>query len=207
MNNYNIKLTQGQEVEIYLLPKNDEKYEGKAILISKLQDGVTFFEDEEQLCPDNIQLLVYSNLSKKLTKNEKRNIKIYNYLESLRKSKNNVVVSFFKEMNKSCTKNINSPNKMLQVINSYKEQYKDTVGVINSLLDIDYKILIKYFQQTKMKSWRPTLYKLEKWKVEIIPKDKFEKSYITVRWIKVLVSICPSDDHRFSDSLSRLTTY
>ena len=204
---YNIKLEEGLEVDIYLLPKNDKKYEGRGVLLEKICEGVTFFEDEEQLCSEESQSLVYSNLSRKLTHSEKRNIQIYEYLQNIKNSDNVVIKAFYKEMQKACTKNINSPSKMLSIIKSYSDKYNNDVGMIKSVLNLDSRTIIRFFQQTKMKNWRPTLFRLEKWKVKILPADKFSKEYTTIRWIKVLVSICPSDDHRFADSVSRLTTY
>lgn len=203
----NIKLEEGDLVPLFLSPKNDEQRNGTCILIKKLEEGMTFFEDDYVHIQDNnTKSWVSSNLTSNRIKGHKKIEQTYRTIGLYFSSNSNTINTFYKKMYKACTKEKRSPTLMMSIIADYKNQYQDTTDNIKGLLDIEPKHIINYIQQKKIRNWQPSLFKLERWVVDILPEDKFGTKFRTKRWIKVLVAVSPSTDHRFQDSLGKLMT-
>lgn len=196
MSMYNIKLNKGDTVKIYVEPKSDfSKLECYGKLIELQEDySCTFVMDYEQMYLPNVYSLAFMDAS--VDKKQLFINNIHEYLDYyLKEPTNDDVISFLKNMNSICNNKITSFNDMYNKILKYKEDYKsNNTHILNNVFNVNPKYIVRYLHQKKIKDWRPSLFELQKWKVELINNsDPFFIPFVSYRYITVLKKICPSD--------------
>lgn len=208
---YNSNLKKGDIVKIYTNYKSDLNYEGIAKLLKFNKKGDTFYEDYEQLYViENTK----SSLKTKISHKQKQLNTLYEFLDTYFKSVNPFIRNFKDEMKKNCNKKIQSYYKMYEICKKYHDIAKNNSTIsLNTIFNVtNYDNIIRYFQQTYLKNWRPTLFSSERWLVEFLPQYDpennilFNKSFTTYRYIKVLVKISPNEETKIDD-LAKYTTY
>ena len=190
---YNVKLTKGDVLPIYLDFKNEESYWRHATLIEKIYEGDSFYLSNEKVYN---QPEVNNNTNKVFNFKETNPQNIY-YLEldAILNSTKKDIVNFCKKVKKVCNKSkLDNYNKICDFITKFKNEYKkpDELAIIFNTYSIDY--LARYFQQRFYKDWDFTLFSYERWLVEIQPENpKFEKPFRTHRNIRKIIANCPLD--------------
>lgn len=200
----NEKLRKGDVVPIYLKAKNDEIFEGMAKLISLVEQGDSFYEDCERLKPPKVYK---TSLTSEMTDKQQKNEEIFNILEHYFSSNNPDTIEFWKSLKKLCSRKSGSYNAMFIQVELYKDELFGSAHQLNGMfMQVPTKYIVRYAQQKFIQKWTPTLFRLERWLVEIQPKDRFSTKHRTTRKIKVLLKISPHENQKAGD-LIRYTTY
>lgn len=191
-------------VVLYKLSKQVySEIEGTAKLISFREKGDTFYMDNEAF-PTNDE----SDADDRVYLSKKYNDIDKAFGDSLF---NPAVRSYHRKMKSLCTGVLDNDgyNKMYKITEEFRETYTGYKSKIHAFFNTPVHILVRYFEQKYISDWRPTLFRLERWLVEIQPEDKFGSPFRTYRWIPVLVRRCVKDNVKRNKgkSIGALTTY
>lgn len=202
------QVKEGNIVNIYLDHKFNKNFNGAAKLIKLIEKRHTFILPNERL----YTILEDKAIGKDgkhlpLTKEEKDNNESYfrllNYFSKRNKELPKSTRRFRKEMITNLSEELDSIEILDNLINKYRWDYLgSTESLIDILKDFDNKTIIRFFQQTYMKNWSPSIWRTELWKVEFLPEQYcikkkwclYNKPFITTRKIRKLICINPEED-------------
>ena len=207
---YLLKLNKGDTVPIFSDYKNDIGFQGNALLLEKLEQGDSFFEDYEQL---RIVDLSNSSYGKKYSKQEIKNHNTWKELNHyFIDTKNPEMIEFASCMMKLVKKNPKSHNTMLEYLEYIREEFvHDKTHCINNVLSLDPKYVVRYFQQRRP-DWAPTMFCYQKWLVEFpVQCDMkngvlFNSPFRTTRRVRYLLKFLPTEKRK-NNEVSRFTSY
>lgn len=192
---YNIKLKEGDKIDIHYEPKSDfSDIECQGVLLEKQDYSCTFVMDYEQMFVPKNYSLSFMDASVDRKRIEINNM--HEYLKHyLQEPKALSIIEFRRALTLKCSNKITAFNAMYEEIERFKERYKDKPSdILNNVLSIPNKYIIRYIHQNKMMSWRPSLFELQKWKVKLVKDDDpFFIPFVSYRYVRVLKKICPSD--------------
>lgn len=199
----NTQLKPNDVIEIYTDYKEEVTYEGKAILIEKIKDGDSFYLDKEQLIMTDQK--VYSEEDKKDILRYRRLKTFFRGTKKIPPDKE--LVSLYKDLVKQRKDKVDDFQKMENIIDGYREKYKNSVYKIKTVLvEYDNYYIIRFIQQLR-ENWRPSIFSYERWKVKFIEDDAgWDVDFVTNRNIRVLKCVNPSEGVRRSE-LVQFTTY
>lgn len=202
--NYNINLKPGDVIDLYSSFSDKAIYIGKAELLEYISTSDTMYLDYEKL-----NVVNFCSSSLKITKDSyqdylNKQYERINYV--VNNSKSRYIKEFMQDVTRLCNRKINSYNKMNEQIDLWSKHCGKSSTLDFLINGIDRRYFLRYIQQTKIKNWSNTLFKLEKWKVKILSEDSFSKDFITIRKIPVVFQISPEENAR-KYRLSISTTY
>lgn len=186
---YKIKLKKGDVVHIYTDYRNELKFEGKAKLLEKVKKNDVFYLDNEEVFNEESYknpLVSYKKISKKTEMYFRLNAMLdldRSEIKLLLRNVKNVV-------NKKKLDNYNAIHDAIKTTFTNLKGSGFLVTIRNEY-SIDY--LTRYFQQKYYENWTPSLFCSERWLVEFIPQNNFEKSFRTYRNIRYIVANSPED--------------
>jgi hypothetical protein len=202
---YLINPKEGDIVDIYSCFSDKAIFMGKARLIHYVDSSDSLYLDYEKL---NISSTYFNSLTK-ISDPHQNSLKIIHSKISniILNSKSKILKEFKSSVVKATNRKITSYNNVSQIIDDWRKHNNSKRSPdLKKLLEIENRYLIRYFQQTTIKNWTNSVFILQKWKVEILPKDKFEKSFTTTRKLPVLIQTSPQENAREYD-LAKYTTY
>lgn len=199
----NIKLKKNSIINIYTNYQEEINYEGKAILLEKVNVGDSFYLYHERVEPED-----------KKEYDEKDNITINKY---------NRIIIFFKgviskkptkycrrlynELIKQRKDNVDDFLRMKKVLNKYRNKHNDSIQKIGTLLrEFDDYYIIRFIQQDRQK-WQHSIFSYENWKVKFIEDQTgWKVDWTTTRKIRILKCVNPTESMRRSELVEH-TTY
>ena len=184
---------QGDIVEVFTEPKNQySKIEGKFELLKFLEYGNTYYLDYEKL--ENQEKINSSSLTRK-DKSKERFNKLYKLLDLYFNSTNPIVQDLSRNLKKKTKPTYKSYADMHQYLSLFRKQHSNIndTHFINNILSIDNEYIVRYFHQKYIRDWKPTLYRLERWTVKLVPESSFDIAYVCNRWIPTIYSICANE--------------
>lgn len=201
--NYELKV--GDVLNIYTDFKEEEGYEGKAILLKKLKGGDSYYLRAEDIRPQD---------KKEYSRKDIEQITKYNRLttffkgnKSKSKKPDKLCRRLYKELLKERNDELDDFDRMKVVIDRYRNQYNNTIHrITNVLKDYDDYYLARYIQQDN-RTWRPSIFSYERWKVRFIEDQAgWEVDWTTARNIRILKCYNPREASR-NNQLRDNTTY
>lgn len=195
-------LRKGQTVKIYTDYKEEKEYEGKAILISKVSNGDSYYLQNESLLPTEPHSSTELGI-KKIIKFRRLEKFLYGkeggqptkYCKILK----NLLLQTLKK---------NSYELLENLLNDYRQKSKSNeinnqaLKYLFKSFDNDY--IINFVRQHNT-VWQPSLYTYERWLVKFIEdKDGWPINFTTNRNIRILVKWNPIDK---KDNICDYTTY
>lgn len=204
---YNTELKPGLIVDILKDPKDDSsRVECQGLLLEDANVKCTFFLDYEKMYKPEHYSTSFMNYG------DLRQIEINNIYEYLHRylhepKKGTPIYKFKSDLVDKCSCRIYSYNKIYEVVLNYIIAYEgDNLSSINNVLQIEPKYIVRYIQQTTIKSWNPSLFVLEKWKVKMMNLlDPFYSPFTAYRYIPKLIKISATDEE--ISSLSNTNYY
>lgn len=174
----------GDTVSIYTDFQNQKDYEGKAILVTKISDGDSFYSSEERLIPDEKK--EYSDL-------DTARLDLYTRIRSMFNKDPGLL-----DMLVKCRRYANNYDRRMSILNDPSNYLDDKVSI--SSLDKD--AVIRYVEQLNP-DWQNTIYMSEKWKVKFTEdKDGWPIEFTTTRNIRVRHNAIKNKNYT-----SKYTTY
>lgn len=192
---YNTKLKQGDIISIYTDYKNNLEFEGTALLIEKLEDGDTFFREDESINSNPGMNLTphptkekYNTLLNEVFKQEPMPREVRKLKKDLLTIKSNKLgeynemYSYLKrERDILCKSDIIKGQTVKE--SKLKKMFSE--------ISLDY--IVRYFQQFNANinnppELKPSIFKYEKWKVLLLyDNNGYEINRTVTRKIRVLV--------------------
>lgn len=194
---YNVQLNKGDILDVYLDYSDEINYEGKAILINKLDDIDSFYLSNERVIPTDLSNL--SNIDKQHTI-------WYNQIKTTISKKEYIPI--YEKIFRTVKRRINDYNEVRNILLHYKNllqvfesndknrfKYK-SLRTMFETIPIDF--ITRYFQQHN-KKWQPSLFRAERWIVQ------FLNGNVTSRKIRYIQVNNPLENYRIDELRNKIT--
>lgn len=202
-------MKEGDLVNIYTDFKFEEKFEGVARVIKKIDVGHSFIIVDEKLYTQLEDRALSKDgshlpLTKTQESNNKKYARLILYFEGTSKKEvNKEFVILGKKIKSLLSSKLESIDKINHVLDDYRNTWRNTTDTRKLFFkEFNNETIIRFFQQRYMKNWSPSIWREEKWLVEFIPDQYcierkvclFNSSFRTIRKMRKLICICPNED-------------
>jgi hypothetical protein len=189
---YYEQLKKGMIIPSFFDYKNEKKFWRTCVLIERVEaDEIAFIMDDEKVYTEPP---ISNNLFLNQQETNLGNLKVLR-LEKLLSTNKKTIKIFVKKVKQAFKpKQVLNYNTLLLLIKDFAIKHKDPDELKTIFDEYEPDFLVRYFQQTWNEKWRPTVFVSERWLVETVPNDRFEKPFRTHRKFRVLYKHNHLDD-------------